>query len=87
MALHGSILLTVNIPLFGELLMASYLTFLGATELDALRRAANPLAWFRRQSADETIASAPLNARLDGPDRPRGPRRQAVPSQAEARSG
>ncbi len=72
-ALHGSILLTVNIPLFGELLMASYLTFLNATELDALLRAVNPRAWFRRRSAVEDMARPTLDARRDGPEPVGGP--------------
>lgn len=47
--LHGGILLTVNIPIFGELLMASYLTFLTAPELDALARLVDARRLFRRR--------------------------------------
>ena len=36
--LHGGILLTVNIPIFGELMMASYLCFLSAGEWAAVAR-------------------------------------------------
>ncbi len=42
LGLHGSILLTVNIPIFGELMTSCYLLFLTAPELDALLRRLNP---------------------------------------------
>ena len=43
--LHIGIMFMVNIPIFGELMMASYLTFLGPDELDTLLRCLNPRTW------------------------------------------
>ena len=52
LGLHAGILLTVNIPIFGELMIASYLTFLAPDELDALLRRLDPRNWLdRRQNA------------------------------------
>lgn len=48
LALHGGILLTVNIPIFGELMTACYLTFLAPDELAALLRALDPRTWLGR---------------------------------------
>jgi hypothetical protein len=42
LALHGGIVLTVNIPVFGELMTACYLTFLTPTELDTMLRWLDP---------------------------------------------
>jgi hypothetical protein len=49
LALHGGILLTVNIPIFGELMTACYLPFLTPGELDSLLRALDPRAWLGRR--------------------------------------
>ena len=48
LGLHAGILLTVNIPLFGELMTACYLTFLAPDELDALLRRLDPRSWSTR---------------------------------------
>jgi hypothetical protein len=48
-ALHIGIHLTVNIPIFGELMLVCYLTFLTPDELDALLRSFNPRTWFARR--------------------------------------
>jgi hypothetical protein len=45
-ALHVGIFVGVNIPLFEELMVASYLTFLTRSEFDTLLRCLNPLRWF-----------------------------------------
>ncbi len=68
--LHLGIMLTVNIPIFGELMMATYLLFLTPYELNTLARAVSPWRWrLRKQSRP----AAPHNlARL-----PEQPRRQA----------
>jgi hypothetical protein len=42
LALHVGILLTVNIPIFGELITACYLTFLTPEELDTMLRTVDP---------------------------------------------
>lgn len=55
-ALHGAIMLTVNIPLFGEMMMLTYLAFVTPEELDAALRVLNPRRWF---------ASAEAKAKLD----------------------
>ncbi len=39
LALHGGVLIMVNVPLFGELMAACYLTFLTPAELDSMLRA------------------------------------------------
>ena len=68
MGLHAGILLTVNIPIFGELMIATYLTFLAPDELDALLRRLDPRNWLdRRQSRRPAIPG-----RVDGPSRPQG---------------
>jgi hypothetical protein len=47
LALHGGILLTVNIPVFGELITACYLLFLTPEELNTFLRWIDPRTWFR----------------------------------------
>jgi hypothetical protein len=64
LALHIGILFVVNIPIFGELTTACYLTFLAPDELDAVLRALDPRRWFRRNRN-----SAILPGRIDGPRR------------------
>jgi hypothetical protein len=48
LALHFAILLTVNIPIFGELITACYLTFLTPAELDTLLGTLDPRRWLSR---------------------------------------
>jgi hypothetical protein len=50
LALHGGIVLMVNIPIFGELMTAGYLTFLSPAELDALLRRLDPRRGRLRQA-------------------------------------
>jgi hypothetical protein len=45
-ALHVGIIFTINIPLFGEMMMLAYLSFVTPDELDAFGRLLNPLRWF-----------------------------------------
>jgi hypothetical protein len=63
--LHGGILLTVNIPLFGETMVATYVTFLTASELDTVLRVLDPRRWFRATEPAER--SGDDDARIDGP--------------------
>jgi hypothetical protein len=49
-ALHIGAMLTVNVPLFGELMTVCYLTFLTPSELETFLRVVNPRNWFRRQA-------------------------------------
>jgi hypothetical protein len=65
-ALHAGIALTVNIPVFGELLVASYLTFLTPEELDSWLRRLNPRSW-RRRPVGRSLAAVP-----ERPGRARG---------------
>jgi hypothetical protein len=76
LALHGGILLTINAPLFGEMMTACYLVFLDPGEFDALRRAVNPLRWprARRQSP----AQVQVPGRIDSGSPPRGPHAPAL---------
>lgn len=70
--LHGGILFMVNVPIFGELMTACYLTFLAPDELDALLRRLNPGNWFgllRRAPRTGTIPG-----RIDGPSPLRSPK-------------
>lgn len=47
--LHFGIVLTIHIPIFGELCVATYVVFLTTDELDRYMRALNPLNWFARR--------------------------------------
>jgi hypothetical protein len=67
-AFHAGVFFVVNVPLFGELMTACYLTFLTPTELDALVHTLNPRNWFR--SRQHTPLRIP--GRVDGPESPKG---------------
>jgi hypothetical protein len=67
--LHGGVLMMVNVPLFGELMTASYLTFLAPDELASLLRAFNPRHWFRSRTESPVI----VPGRVDVPQSVRGP--------------
>jgi hypothetical protein len=70
-SLHVGILLTVNIPIFGELMTACYLTFLAPDELDTLLRSLDPrrlLGNSRRHQQKPVIPG-----RVDGPSGLHGP--------------
>jgi hypothetical protein len=54
LGLHASVLVIVNVPLFGEMMTACYLTFLTPGELETVLRALNPLRWFRSSSEGAT---------------------------------
>ncbi|MBX6313347.1 MAG: HTTM domain-containing protein [Isosphaeraceae bacterium] len=81
--LHFGILLTVNIPIFGELMTSCYLLFLTPDEFDTLLHRVNPRRWFRRPpsraKADTKGASI-----LRGPHRPVMIRARSGQSIAEA---
>lgn len=54
--LHVGIWFTVNIPIFGELMMASYLCYLSADEWARVASVIDPRRWFaRRKNASATI--------------------------------
>ncbi len=72
LALHGGILLTVNIPIFGELITASYLLFLTPEELDGLLRGLDPRGWFRSRR----LGAVPSSLRFDAAHRIGGPWRR-----------
>jgi hypothetical protein len=58
LGLHFGVLFMVNVPIFGELMTACYLTFLAPDELDGLLRRINPRNWFgrpRRESGTRSI--------------------------------
>lgn len=66
LVLHVGIMLTVNIPIFGELMMATYLLFLTPAELRTFLRAVSPWTWRGRISATRASIPAPhgvLNGR------------------------
>jgi hypothetical protein len=68
--LHSAILLTVNIPIFGELMFAGYLTFLTPEELDTLLRTLDPRTWLGRgRRRSPTV----IPGRVDGPSGLLGP--------------
>ena len=69
LALHAGILLTVNIPIFGELMVAGYLAFLTPEELDGLLRALDPRSWLGRKRQ----ASSVIPGRVDAPSPFLGP--------------
>jgi hypothetical protein len=69
-ALHVGILFVVNIPIFGELMTACYLTFLTVDELDTMLRALDPRAWLAARRRSGLVlpgreALAPARAGLD----------------------
>jgi len=68
-ALHGGIMVIVNIPIFGELMIASYLTFLTPDELDTLLRTLDPRSWFGRRRRSSPV----IPGRVDGPSQSSGP--------------
>jgi hypothetical protein len=80
LGLHFSILFTVNIPIFGELITATYLTFLTPPEFDAFVRALDPRRWLRR--ADRPAGALDGPQATPGPGVLRGPH-QAVPTEPE----
>ncbi len=63
LALHVGVLFVVNVPLFGELMTACYLTFLTPQELDSAIHALNPWRLFRGKA--RTFAIIP--GRVDQP--------------------
>jgi hypothetical protein len=91
LALHGGIMLTINIPVFGELMCASYLTFLAPDELDALLRPLDPRRWLRRSAARAEVAGYRVDvpAAAAGPHRPglTRPDRVAEAAGSDARGG
>lgn len=70
--LHGGILLTVNIPIFGELMAASYLLFLDPDEAAGLVRAFDLRRWvpWRRE---RVRVRGQVAGRFDGPSGMGGP--------------
>jgi len=58
LGLHFAIGITINIPIFGELMTATYLTFLLPEELDSVLLRLDPRRWFRRGARAEE-AGAP----------------------------
>ncbi len=57
LALHTGVLFVVNVPLFGELMTACYLTFLTPGELDSAIHAMNPSRLFHRASRTSPLVS------------------------------
>jgi hypothetical protein len=58
--LHAGIMPIVNVPLFGEQMVAFYLLFLTRAELDGLLALFNPWAWIGRRRGDLQALSARL---------------------------
>ena len=77
LSLHLGILITVNIPIFGELMTACYLTFLTAGELDSLLRALDPRTWLSPLCRRREPAIIP--GRVDGPAVLNGPHAPSDP--------
>ena len=63
--LHAGILLTINIPIFGELMWVGYLAFLTPPEFDALLRAVDVRRLFRWSEARLEATGEPLTVTLD----------------------
>ena len=55
-ALHVGIMFLLNIPLFGEMMIASYMLFMAPDELDGILRRLNPLSWFAERSLPRWLA-------------------------------
>jgi hypothetical protein len=77
-ALHIGIILTVNIPIFGELMMATYLLFLTPQELHTFSRVVLPWMWFKHEGA-QGPPEAGVSA-VRGPKGNRAARRELVNS-------
>jgi hypothetical protein len=71
--LHGGILLVVNVPLFGELMTACYLTFLTPAELDTALGWLNPFRRHRVRAAGSTAAEPVTALRVHEAEGLRGP--------------
>jgi hypothetical protein len=71
LALHTAILAVVNIPIFGELITACYLTFLTPEELDTMLGTLDPRTWLSRLTRPTRVALG----RVDVPSRLRGAHR------------
>ncbi len=69
LAMHGGIMLMINVPLFGELTTACYLLFLTPEEFAALTRIVNPWRW----SSHATTEAAQRPDRVDPAQAARGP--------------
>lgn len=67
LGLHAVVLLTVNVPLFGEVMCACYLAFLDPDEVQSLVRMLNPREWFQRLSKASTGSGIMLPGRVDAP--------------------
>jgi hypothetical protein len=61
-ALHVGIMLLVNAPLFGEMMIAAYVLFMAPDEIDRLLRRLNPLGWFAERSLPRWLLSARLKS-------------------------
>jgi hypothetical protein len=80
LSLHIGILFLVNIPIFGELMTACYLTFLDPDQLDTLLRTLDPRPWLRRSERPEPA----LADHVEGPSPSRLPRPLAASYAAQA---
>jgi hypothetical protein len=69
--LHLGITITINAPLFAELMFTGYLCFLAPDELDALLRALDVRRWIGRRR--RVVATLPDGVRLDAPTPPNAP--------------
>lgn len=74
LCLHGGIMLTINIPIFGELITSCYLCFLTAGEWDAFTQKLNPRRWTERRATlpgrvDAGHVSAPATPHLANSER------------------
>lgn len=67
LSLHAGIHLMVNIPIFGEMMAACYLTFLAPDELDAVIRRLDPRTWFGRRGTVPAEMAAKVPGRVDSP--------------------
>jgi hypothetical protein len=62
--LHAGIRIVLNIPGFGEFMIATYIAFLAPDELDALIRWLDPRAWLSRLGIHTSIAALWRSNRL-----------------------
>ena len=75
-ALHTGIFFSINIPLFGELMMMGYLAFLTPPEFERLMAAIDVRRWWKRAPQAVPVsapAALPDDTRLDGPSEFWGP--------------
>lgn len=81
--LHAGVLVIINVPIFGELMTACYLTFLGPDELDRLLHILNPRSWLPTKGTRPAV----ISGRVDPAESAHGPHNPASVTAAYSLTG